>query len=410
VACGPSLSLSCGRGPAHSLRQLKRTRRPGQTPRDGPLESFIAVPFGEISSSAFEFYEGLRVLISGGVVVGLYSAVASTYARSGDIVSSSPVLALLVSLFVGLLLLFLDLPARAAVSSYDAPVPMIETWEERPSGGASRLNVYYEILDAEVPTGIRNRTHYLGAIYRIGFEAIYFTATSVAVLAIAVAAPTTGPNRNDGSTTVRWLFVAGALSHLTAVGGAVVARHREHARKNRPAWKRLKADLATEIPRADRILLIVAAVLVGACLSGFSRWLSVPGIGLPLLLWAFRYFFGVKRREPSSNEGSNSESSAGVTRLSSRGARQNLHGVSAAVLFGMSAIFVCVCAAVRAPTGSALSPAVALGWIATTLIAAMLLVARGHEKRLLGSYAIQRAWLNQNRDKLVNKGYFVRSE
>jgi hypothetical protein len=38
----------------------------------------------------------------------------------------------------------------------------------------------------------------------------------------------------------------------------------------------------------------------------------------------------------------------------------------------------------------------------------MLVVARSHEKRLLGSYGIQRAWLNQNKEKLVTSGYLVR--
>jgi hypothetical protein len=347
---------------------------------------------GEISSSAFEFYEGLRVVISGAVAVGLYSAVAGTFGTPAGALGANTLAAIIAGLLVGVFLLFLDVPAKAAVASFEAPVAHIQSWQGvAPSPGASYLNVYFEVLDAEFPAGIRDRTHYLGAIYRIGFEAIYLSAASLGVLSLAVLFPSVGINRaTSEDTTLRWIFVAGAVLHGAIAVGAIRARYYEHQRKRRPARQRLFDDLLTEIPWGDRMLLAGGVAGIAWFSSGGPRWVGGAGVAVPALIWAFRYYFGVRGADG--------------------GKSQNLHGVTAAVLFGIAAISVCACGLARATGKSPLSVAVAVGWLSLSIVAALLVAARGHEKRLLGSYGIQRAWLSQNRDQLISKGYFVETE
>jgi hypothetical protein len=49
------------------------------------------------------------------------------------------------------------------------------------------------------------------------------------------------------------------------------------------------------------------------------------------------------------------------------------------------------------------------GWYAAALLALILVVARGHEKRLRGAYATQNTWLKLNRSDMIIK-YFECSE
>ena len=366
---------------------------------------------GEVNSSAFEFYEGLRVLIPGGLAVGLYSAIQTTFGTPTADISSNAIAALVVSLFIGLFLLFLDLPSGAAVFSYDAPVALLESWKDlKPAGRATHLNVYYEILDAEVPTGIRNRTHYLGAIYRIGFESVYFSATSLGVMGLMIVAPSVGKARDTASqATLRWIFLAGAIAHLGAVLSAIGRRYFEHRRKRRPPLERLLADLSTEIPWADRLILVATIAATSWFALGGPQWLGVFAVTTPTLLWGLRYYGGVRRAKTPLSLPGGAETSVTLPAPERQPSRQNLHAVSAAVFFGVAAISVCLCGVGRASAASPLSTSVTIGWVALSLVAGMLVVARSHEKRLLGSYGIQRAWFNQNKKRLETNGYFVPS-
>jgi hypothetical protein len=363
----------------------------------------------EINSSSFEFYEGLRVLLPGGMVVGLYSAAAVTFGGADAHLRPDAFTALALAFLTGLFLLFLDVPAGAAVFSYLSPVSFLDSWEGiRPFEGASTLTAYYEVLDTEVPAAIRSRTYYLGAIYRIGFEALYFSAAALWVVGFAIVFPSVGRDREGtDSATLRSFLATAATAHVLAVLAVIWARYNDHRRKGRQPVERLLADFRTEIPSEDRLVLAigVTATVLFAC--GGPRWFGVIGIALPSLVWAVRYFHGVSRPSLSSHA-----KAAGTERDAARtpGApsRQNLHAESAAVLFGIAAISLYVSGAIQAPANSPLSPAVAAGWIAVTLAAALLVGTRTHEKRLLGSYSSQRAWFSRNQDELVKKGYFVK--
>jgi hypothetical protein len=78
--------------------------------------------------------------------------------------------------------------------------------------------------------------------------------------------------------------------------------------------------------------------------------------------------------------------------------------------YGLAAMSVCAIGARWAVTDSPLDGRVVVGWAVVSLIGGALISARGHEKRLLGSYETQRAWLAGKRDILVEEGYFIPTE
>jgi hypothetical protein len=171
-------------------------------------------------------------------------------------------------------------------------------------------------------------------------------------------------------------------------------------RKGRDPTARLIADLRTEIPGPDRLLLIAGLAATVWYALGGPQWAGAVGVGIPGSIWAVRYFGGVPR--PQAPTPARPEIRA------PRG-RQNLHGVTAAVLFGLAAISLSISGATQASAPSSLSSTNTAGWIALSLIAAMLVGFQNHEKRLLGSYGTQRTWLRRNLDGLIEKGYFERT-
>jgi hypothetical protein len=347
----------------------------------------------EISSSSFEFYEGLRTLVPGGLTVGLYAAIADTFGFGGTVGLGHALVAVLASLAIGFVFLFLDVPARAAVYQYDAPERLLRSWTDvEPRGGKSHLNIYYEILDVEMPAGIKTKIYYLAAIYRIGFEGIYLAAAALPVLVIPVLFPTVAESRGENSTTaLRSLFAAALVAHAVIVAIALWSRYEQQRRKPRDANRRrdvfrdVRRDLATEIPLVDRVLLGVALVALVLNLLLRWRWVGATSVAVVGAVWAFRYYRGVK--------------------LSNR--RQNLHAVTATLTYGLAAMAVCAMGTRWAISESPLSARVIAGWAAVSLIGGALISARAHERRLLGSYSTQRAWLEGQKTRLVADGYFV---
>ena len=174
-----------------------------------------------VNSGAFEFYEGLRILIPGSFVLAIYVAVGNTFGfvSGGGGIDVLP--GLVGALFAGLFLFFVDVPSRAAVFAFESPERVLRGWGRRPPPGGNHLNVYYEILDTIFPTGIRSRTYYLGVIYRIGFESIYLLALpAVAVLAISSLYPEVGtPAHSVDAHESRVTFVSsGSHAHSCRAG------------------------------------------------------------------------------------------------------------------------------------------------------------------------------------------------
>src|SRR5438270_10955811 len=112
-----------------------------------------------LGTSGFEFYEGIRILIPGAVVVALYAAIRATFQL--HTASASDALAgFVLALMSGLLLYFIDFSGRSQIYSQAQPHRVLEQWiEERkltPPRGLSATNLYFVLIDTTLPPGIRS--------------------------------------------------------------------------------------------------------------------------------------------------------------------------------------------------------------------------------------------------------------
>src|SRR6266545_2151956 len=119
----------------------------------------------DVSAGSFEFYEGIRILVPGGVAVGLITAIGNTFGVSGLNLAESIAGALAIALLLGFLAYYVDAPAKAAVFSPDQPTSTLAAWGVEPPSGMRLLNVYFVLLDEVMPAPIRARALYMGSIY-----------------------------------------------------------------------------------------------------------------------------------------------------------------------------------------------------------------------------------------------------
>jgi hypothetical protein len=114
------------------------------------------------------------------------------------------------------------------------------------------------------------------------------------------------------------------------------------------------------------------------------RWVAlVISVLFLYVAWAIRYFRGWQYK----------------------GTRMALDPVPAAALLGLASLATLVPAAAVLPNRSTIGQGYVAGWAAVTLVANILVCARGHEKRLRGSYASQNTWLQLNEAEVRHK-YF----
>lgn len=356
-----------------------------------------------VSSGSFEFYEGLRVLAPGSFVVALYVGIGNTFgfvAGAGGIDALSAILS---TLFVGMIFLFIDVPSKAAVFAFESPELVLKTWSNRPPQGGNHLNVYYEVLDTIVPPAIRTRTYYLGVIYRIGFESIYLLALpGLAVLTLSALYPEVGkPAASIDASASRIILAVAAVFVLVSLIASISGRYDEHGNKGVPGgMPRLRSvlmDVRREVPWPDRVgLLAGVGAAFAYALLGINRWLAAAGIVLVGGIWAFRYLVGVPRQDMSVGR------TGTMPPL-----RQNLHGVSASFLFALASLTTLGCCFAGARTSTTLTPMASIGWSTAVVLAALLIHFRGHERKLLGSYGLQRTWLLRNRARIERDYYSV---
>jgi hypothetical protein len=379
------------------------------------------VEIPSVSSDSFEFYEGLRIVLPGTFVVALYAAIGSTFGFVTDIGALPAIVGILVA---GMLFFFIDFPSRATVFEFESPELVLQTWGNRPPSGGNHLNVYYEVLDTFMPAGIRVRTTYLGVIYRIGFEAVYLLSLpALAVLTLGELYPGTGMQDFHHPHTSRLILIASGAVIMVFFVRAFSVRCKEHGRKGaktRAARVKqvFKSDLRVEVPWPDRLLLTVAVAIAIAYAFQFHlqnpRW-GVAAIVITAAIWSVRYFWGVRRPKDEGNDAINPKTG---TKLSFRidpktgtklPQRRNLHGVSASLLFTVAALTSLGCELRKLPNNGPISTAACAGWAASLAAAAALIHFRSHERRLLGSYGLQRTWLLRNR-KRIEKNYYEFSE
>src|SRR3954468_727036 len=121
---------------------------------------------GNVGSDSFDFYEGIRIVLPGGLLVALFEAVVATTTNAGGVLVSQPALAFAATIGMGLLAYFIDVPSRSAIYLRDLPsnyfeenyAPHLKDW----------LNAFFVVSDETMPPGIRARALYMGSMFRIG--------------------------------------------------------------------------------------------------------------------------------------------------------------------------------------------------------------------------------------------------
>jgi hypothetical protein len=330
-----------------------------------------------VDAASFEFYEGIRIFIPGAITVSLLTGVGATFDIASLNFTGREIQALLAALIIGLGFYFVDAPAKAAIIRPLQPTEYLRTWKVRPATH-SRLNVYLLMLDTEIPAAIRARALYMGSMYRIGFEAIYLILLSALAVFVVSAARSSGAEPNlVRETAIHRLVLAGL-----AVAAWLFALWRDKTGYSSPKEEH---DI---VPKrwswVDALLLAFLGLFTIAALAEAQRspaWIfSLPPLALAAL-WAYRYFRGYR---------------AGKGRVP-------IDVLHAALL---AALAVIVVVAVQFMSAPRLSPAEERSWGVLLILALILIVARGHERRLRGAYSSQNTWLAQNKEHVI-KTYFT---
>jgi hypothetical protein len=353
-----------------------------------------------VDAASFEFYEGIRIFIPGAITVGLAAGVAATFNIGTINLGDHEIIAIVAALGVGLLFYFVDAPARAAVIRSLQPTELLESWGAK-ARDFSVLNAYLLMLDTDIPGAIRARALYMGSMFRIGFESIYLLLlTSVGVLLSAAAwrGQSNHPRPTATSTTDRYVVVSLLLLiYLFAVRRDFINR------PPRPPHDRRRLDVVkAKLERQSQTVgkfdvrpihfSIIDAIIVALAAAAFLilTWQSrhvaeafraIPG-AVVLALWAFRYFRGYRRKYWKGGVPVDAVHASFLA--------------SSAILLGLASYYRAT------PRLSVLEER---GWSGMALLALVLIVSRGHERRLRGAYSSQNTWLTQHK-KEVLRNYF----
>lgn len=406
-----------------------------------------------------------------------YSAVVLTFSMDAPTAADHPVGALVATLAAGLLLYFLDAPAKSLVYRTNTPTDIISReWGYRDGflgGRVSVANAYFVVLDEVVPGPIRARSLYMGSMFRIGYELIVLVVVAsvavtvidlwptdstkteaapsgwcaaAAVLALLMIpfayildksrggrrnppivadsdyegqAPSEGPARTEPGTDqsaetkrhpmerlCRWLemqFPAKkAPDWLRRLVNAPLAKFAKTRLGRCARWINesfLNSRYTSQIPIIDWLLYAFAGLSLAFYMTEPDLWPAfVAAVGLPSFLFLVRNHRGHRLGQAPAR------GSRGLTRATvfwaNLGARRKpqdamINVVPAALAFAWGLVGLA-----STPRYRSLTPGQLLGWATTELLVLGLIISRGHEKRLKGTYASQAAWLRLNRSRL----------
>jgi hypothetical protein len=344
---------------------------------------------GELGASSFEFYEGIRILIPGAVCVGLYAGVVATFGLAAPTPHQNIIGALVAALIVGLLLHFMDFPSRSAVYRSELPDAELEEWELPPD--LSRANFYFVLLDTDIPSGIRNRALYMGSMFRIGYELIYLLfGTAIGVVGLAFLIPSAGPERPD-IAVLPALWVAAALfAAIFLVTFGLDLRHPRGSGETLRSRRGQRLQLLwRQISTFDCVLLVASTALAVAYQRYSHAVLAGAAIAAPAVAWTVRFQRGYFDAAGERHE--------------------RLASPVAALWYCWTGAMLCVLAALNFPAHCSLGIAEVVAWLGSALFAGVLMVSRGPEKKLRGSYSTQRTWLRLNAEALRQR-YLARPE
>jgi hypothetical protein len=284
------------------------------------------------------------------------------------------------ALATGLVLYFIDAPSKSAYFLKDPPDAALDGIR-RPTG-IGRLNLYFVLLDQGVPAGIRARALYMGSMYRIGYEAIHLIAISALGVSLAATTFEIGPHAHCPITSgARTIWITGAgLQVIPLILGIYFDDRRARNVRYQGRDEHRPRDIPRELGLAGVAgLLGAAAVVTYLIFPSVPRELAFGGVVLAATAWMRRYFRGYGERNPVGNPIGRS---------------------TASVLYCLAVVPAGLLAGVPHNAATGLGAGLAVGWSGMLLLAHALIISRGHEKRLGGSYQTQKTWLQLTFDEL----------
>jgi positive regulator of sigma E activity len=343
---------------------------------------------GEFGASSFDSYEGIRIVIPGVIV---FTAGYSTYLviapGNSDSLSGDTLLSVVASLVVGLILYFWDLPARSAAFAELQPTNYLE--KEFPAFKPGvLLTAYLLILNTKMPANIRNRSLYMGSMYRIGLEMILALSFSSYVVFGASLFDYGAPVGDSG--TAGRIFASLALL-ITFFMGLLISRGYERKsafRMRLPETGKLREALKNFLHKSMLVygLGIVAVVVpnltVLAERLSFAQQRGICAAGLAVCAgyWAQRYVRGDQLDANNPRK------------------RQRMESPASGFLF--AAPLALVLGTYKPGSSTILSTGSSLtAWTAVACLSLMSIMIRGHERKLHGGYMGQTRWLKDNPDE-----------
>jgi len=103
----------------------------------------VVEPQAAAGAASFEFYEGIRVFIPGALVAALFAGAAATFTGSAPQLPGGALGAITLSLLAGLVLYYVDAPAKSAAFRKDLPNRVLDEWGLKPPQGTrGTLNTF----------------------------------------------------------------------------------------------------------------------------------------------------------------------------------------------------------------------------------------------------------------------------
>jgi hypothetical protein len=333
---------------------------------------------------SFDFYEGIRIVLPGGLAAVLTEAVLRTFETPEKLtVSSSLVTALSFGLGAGLLLYFVDVPTKSTAYRVNQPSDVLRGWVEK-DDERRLVQFYFMLFDTEVPPEIRARALYMGSIFRIGFEAILL----LALFPFGVWSASGFFREQQIRTHGPLVGVSCCMLILVLVcrGFATVLRESKgHVTVH--SVGRLKNIIRQDLGRVRAWVFNLGVVVLVVGIPGFAYrlwvpdWLLVGAAGLLALVWLSIHWISPFRKTPGG---------------------RGPDAFTSLLLFAVPTMALIVLSYLRGFPGI-VNPEAVYGWVAAPITAAILIAVRGHERRLGGAYASQRTWLETNKKHVMTR-------
>lgn len=345
---------------------------------------------GEVAPGSFDSYEGIRIVIPGLVTFATGLVTFATIAPAEDLgLASDAFVGLVAALATGLFLYFWDVPARSAAFNENQPTDHLE--QQYPHVRPSEiLTAYLLLLNTKMPSNTRNRSLYMGSMYRIGLEMILGLGLATA-LVFGASLLTYGPKVDHGS---HWPRVLSALTLIASFGLSLVISQgyeRRSAEKSRESATRMGRNMWKDLNRGSTltyvfgvVLLIVPSltVVVHAMGRDWSRATAASGMSVCFGYWIYRYVrgYGIDPSLPRKRRRFHSATS-GLLFIVPVVLSLTIYGTGERSILGQTNLLV--------------------AWTGAAWLVLMSVVIRGHERKLHGVYVGQTRWLKENPEAMA---------